>query len=94
MVGLCRCLPGIKSEPHEDGIVGGQAVNHKECYVPSDLLRIVACYYRYCDRVQGKHPYSSKPNEQSVRWDQSFSINPHLLERRVVQDVGRAAVVD
>ena len=33
----------------EDAIISGRAVDHEECYVFHDLLRIIAHHHRECD---------------------------------------------
>ena len=39
------------------------------------------------------YPRSSKSNEWCIGRNQSFSLNPHLLECRVVEDINKAPVV-
>ena len=37
--------------------------------------------------------YSFEPNKWGVGWNQPFSLNPHLLEYRVVEDISGAPIV-
>ena len=39
------------------------------------------------------YPYSFESDEWRINWNQSFLIDPHLLERSVVEDVGRAPII-
>ena len=94
MVGRSYSLPRVEGRSSKDGIVGGQAVDNKECNILSDLLRIITNCYGQCDCVKGVYFCPSKPNEWGVGWDQPFSVNPHLLKCRVVEDVSGAFVVN
>ena len=58
------------------------------------MLRIITNCYGQCDCVKGVYFCPSKPNEWGVGWDQPFSVNPHLLKCRVVEDVSGASVVN
>ena len=39
------------------------------------------------------YPYSFESNEWRINWNQSFLVDPHLLECLVVEDVNRAPIV-
>ena len=77
-----------------DGIVSGRVIDNKECNILSDLLRIITNRYRQCDCAEGVYFSPSEPNEWSVGQDQPFSVNPYLLECRVVEDVSKALIVN
>ena len=78
----------------KDGIIGRRAVDNKECNIFSDLLRIITNHNGQYDCAEGVYFSPSKLDKWGVSLDQPFSINPHLLECRIVEDVNRASVVD
>ena len=41
MVGRNYGLPRVEGRSYEDGIIGGRAINNKECSILSDLLRVI-----------------------------------------------------
>ena len=57
-------------------------------------MRIITNHYKQHDYAKGVYFCPSEPNEWSVGRNQPFSINPHLLEYRVVEDVSGASVVN
>ena len=69
MVGWGYSLPRIEGRPSYDGVVSEQVVDHKERYILSDLLGIVAHSYSQNDDTKGEYPCPSKANEQSVSWN-------------------------
>ena len=87
MVGQSYSLLRVEGRSSLDGIVSRQVVDHMECYVLSDLLGVVANGYGQCNCAKGEYPCSSETSKQSVCRNQLLSINPHLLERLVVNDV-------
>ena len=78
----------------DDNIIGGQAVDNKEGNILSDLVGVITNRYGQHDYIKGVYFFPSEPNEWDVGRDQPFSINLHLLERRVVEDVSKASIVD
>ena len=58
------------------------------------MLRIITNCHKQHDYTKGMYFCPSKPNKQGVGLDQPFSINPYLLEHRVVEDVSGASVVN
>ena len=97
MVGWSYNLPWVKGRLSKDDIIGGQAVDNKECNIFSDLLRIITNRNGQWDCAGGGGAvYLSpfEPNKKGIGWDQPFSVHPHLLECQVVEDVSRPSVVD
>ena len=39
------------------------------------------------------YPCSSEFDKRHINWNQSFPINPHLLKRWIVEDIGRAPII-
>ena len=45
------------------------------------------------DRTEGVDSCSFESNKRCVGWNQPFSLDPHLLERRIVEDISRVSIV-
>ena len=94
VVGRSYGLPRVEGRSSEDGIIGGRAVDNKECNILSDLLGVITNRYGQRDCTEGVFFCPSEPNEWGIGRGQPFSVNPHLLECRIVKDVSRASVAD
>ena len=94
VVGQSHDLPRVEGRSSKDGSIVKRSVDHKECNVFSELLRIITNRNGQRDRTKGVYFSPSKPNESGVGRAQLFSVNPHLLECRVVEDISRASIVD
>ena len=94
VVGQSHSLPRVEGRSSEDGIIGGRAVNNKECNIFSDLLRIITSRNEQRDHIEGVYFSPSEHNEWGVGRDQLFSLNPYLIKCRVVEDISRASVVN
>ena len=57
------------------------------------LLRVITDCYGKSDHIEGAYSFSFESNEWRISWNHPFSLNPHLLERRVVEDISRASIV-
>ena len=60
----------------------------------SNLLRVVTNHHGQYDRTKGVYSYSSEPYEQRIGWYKSLSRDPYLLERRVVENINRASIIN
>ena len=76
------------------GIVSRRTVDNKECNILSDLLKVITNCHGQCDRTEGVYFRSSEPNKWCVVWYESLSLNPHLLERWVVENINRASIIN
>ena len=56
--------------------------------------RVVDPYHLYgqSNCTKGVYSCSSESNKWRISWNQLFSLNPHLLERRVVKDIDGAPI--
>ena len=75
------------------GIVSRRIVNNKECNILSDLLKVITNCHGQCDCTDGVYFHSSEPNEWCIGRYESFSLDPHLLERRVIKDISKASII-
>ena len=94
VVGRSYGLPRVDGRSFEDGIIGGRAVDNKECNILSDFLGVITNRYGKRDYVEWVYFCPSEPNEWGVGRGHPFFVNPHLLECRVVKDVSRVFVVN
>ena len=76
------------------GIVSRRTVDNKECNILSDLLKVITNCHGQCDRTEGVYFRSSEPNERCIGRYEPFSLDPHLLERRVIKDISKASIIN
>ena len=93
VVGRSYGLPRVKGRTAQDGIVGRRIVNNQYRDIPSDLLRVITDRHKQSNYTKVVYFCPSESNEQCVGWNQPFSLNPHLLECRVVEDISKAPIV-
>ena len=77
----------------QDGVVGRRTINNQEQDIFGDLLRVITDHHKQSDYAKRVYSHSFESNEWCVGWNQSFSLNPYLLEHRVVEDISRAPIV-
>ena len=53
VIGWSYDLPWVKGWSSYDGIIGGGAIDNKECNIFSDLPRVIPNCYRQCDHAKG-----------------------------------------
>ena len=75
------------------GIISRRTVDNKECNILSDLLRVITNCHGQCDCTDGVYFHSFEPNEWCIGRYESFSLDPHLLERRVIKDISKASII-
>ena len=75
-------------------IVSRRTVDNKECNILSDLLKVITNCHGQCDRTEGVYFHSSIPNERCISRYEPFSLDPHLLERRVIKDISKASIIN
>ena len=75
-------------------IISRRTVDNKECNILSDLLKVITNCHGQCDRTEGVYSHSSEPNERFIGRYELFSLDPHLLERRVIENISRASIIN
>ena len=63
-------------------------------YILSNLLRVITIRHGQCDRIEGVYSRSSKPDERCIGRYELFSLDPHLLECWVIEDINRAFIIN
>ena len=77
----------------KDGVIGRWAINDKEIDLLNELLRVHPDGYWQSNSSNEKDLGAIKSYEQHVWELVTFSVDPHLLECRVVEDIYWAPVV-
>ena len=93
VVSWCYSLPRVKGRPTQDGVVSKQTIDNQEQDIFGDLLRVITNCYNQSNRAKVVYTRSSESNERCGGWNQPFSLNPHLLERQVIEDINRSPIV-
>ena len=86
-------LSRVKGRLTQDGVVSGQIINNQERDIFHDLLRVITNRHKQSNHAKGVYAHSSKSNERCVGWNRPFSLNPHLLECQVIEDISRAPII-
>ena len=76
------------------GIISRRTVDDKECNILSNLLRVITNRHGQCDRTERVYFRSSEPNEWRISRYKLFSLDPHLLERQIIEDISRASIIN
>ena len=86
---VCRCgrSPYVKRGTTNDGVVGKGAVNDKEIDFLNELLRVRPDGYWQSNNSNRKD-FGATGSYQRYVWGlKTLSVDPHLLECRVVKEI-------
>ena len=56
-------------------------------------LGVISNHHEQCDHIEWVYSHSSKSDKWLVSWNQPLSLNPHLLEFRVIEDISRDPII-
>ena len=85
--------PCVKHGTTNDSVVGRGATNDKEIDLLIKLLKVRLDGYWRSNDSDGKNFGATESYQRHVWELETLSINPHLLERRVVKDIYWAPIV-